>query len=140
MDILQVQGNTQKFGGGGGHARVLGPLDVAIAQKFTMPHASEKPVGTGNRVILDKVTMIDKSTFELDKELLHGGKGKNNDVIELNYDHTQMGRNTTTRWEGLKSPRLEGTGEAVQGDNRKAMRRENKQRCQILRAEQADKT
>ena len=94
-----------------------------------MPHAGKKPVGTGNRVIPDKVTMINKSTFELDKELLHGGKGKNNDVIELNYDHTQMERNTTTSWEGLKSPQLEGTGEAVQGDNRKAMQRENKQQC-----------
>ena len=35
--------------------------------------------------------MIDKSTFELDKELLHGGKGKNNDVIELNYDEQNWG-------------------------------------------------
>jgi hypothetical protein len=69
----KCKGTPKKFGGGGGHARVLGPLDVAIDQKFTMPHAGKKPVGTGNRVILDKVTMIDKYTFELDKELLHGG-------------------------------------------------------------------
>jgi hypothetical protein len=51
-----------------------------------------------------------------------------------------MGHNTTTCWEGFKSPQLEGIGEAVQGDNCKAMRQENKQRRQILRAEQADKT
>jgi hypothetical protein len=56
-----------------------------------MPHASKKSVGTGNWVTTDKVKMIDKSTFELDKELLHGRKGKNNDVIELNYDEQNWG-------------------------------------------------
>ncbi len=130
--------HKRQFGGsgrGGEHARVLGPLDCAIASKLAAQNTCLVDAATATPES-DKQTRATRdkngdSTFELNGELLHGGQGKNNELIIDNCEHIpvrDLERNqfTDDNLEGLNPPRLEETGEAIRGDDRKIMCKEIK--------------
>jgi hypothetical protein len=78
--------------------------------------------------------------FKLSNELLHGGKGKDEILVNVNCNHNPTGELevqpcTTVGWEGLNPPRLEETGGAIHGDNKTQMQKENKRRWQRLKEE-----
>ena len=79
--------------------------------------------------------------FKINGELLHGGQGKDNTLVHFACDHNiagqPVGEPHTGGVEGLQPPRLETTGGAVYGANKKQMQKENKQRRQRLKAQDA---
>ncbi len=79
--------------------------------------------------------------FKLNGELLHGGQGKDNKLINIDCNHNQPGGLNvqlcmTDGLEGLNPPWLEETGEVVLGDNKTQMQKENKRHRRQLKAEQ----
>jgi hypothetical protein len=109
---------------------VLGPLDVKIATKLVKNNADDTP-GRGKRKLSEEVqNHVTKETFAVNKELLYEGQGKSTTVGDnlSNESHMESGSNNNR--EGLVAPCINETGEAITGDMRKIMRRENKQRKQ----------
>jgi hypothetical protein len=113
--------------------------------------AAEAPEkGTG--VEPQRTTAEDKQ-FKLTGETLYGGKGKHSGLI-INHcdseprfcdhaeDHTWREPTDDARmaerepFAGLKQPCLLATDTIVLGEDKTLMQRENKQRCQALRAAQ----
>jgi hypothetical protein len=134
-------GNKLQFGGlgkvSGGmkrQAQVLDPLECAITSKL-IRHST----GRGNKKISTSVMGADitppndtgyDQTFKLNGELLHGGKGKDNTLVNIDCNHNTMGEPVwqpqTSGWEGLQLPRLETMRGAVYEDNKTQMQKENK--------------
>jgi hypothetical protein len=81
--------------------------------------------------------------FKLNGELLHGGQGKDNAIVNVNCNHNPTGELdvqpcNTDGLEGLHPPQIEETGGAIRGDNRTQMQKENKRHWQQLKAEQTE--
>ncbi len=128
-------------------ARVLGPLDCTIAKKLAhrgqdMGNTTSTNVAEGG---LEPTRDAGKKTpFKLSGELLYGGQGKDNSLVTSDcIDNTLFGcevrhdQREASNMEGLCPPRLELTGDSVQGDMKKVLRKENMQcRC-ILNTMQA---
>jgi hypothetical protein len=83
--------------------------------------------------------------FTLSSKLLYGGKGKNNILVNVNYT-TNPPRNLNVQpctmggWEGLEPPRIEERGQAVHGDDKTKMRKENKRRRRRLKLKQSEES
>jgi hypothetical protein len=141
-------------------AAVLGPTACVwaakLAQRNCCPVDAAKTKAQGNRVEPQRVTTLDDD-FQVKGEPLYGGKGKRSG---LTYNHCDIdppdtcnhaggqpssgtiadpasGENLeTTAYAGLDQPRLLSSNSVVLGEAKSQMRRENKQRRQVLRAKQ----
>jgi hypothetical protein len=115
---------------------VLGPLDIKIATKLVKNNADDTP-GRGKRKISEGVQKHNtKETFTVNKELLYEGQGKSTTVGDNLSNESHMESGGDDNPEGLEAPCINKTGEAITGDMRKIMRRDNKQRKQRLKLEQ----
>ncbi len=72
----------------------------------------------------------------MNKELLYEGQGKSTTVGDNLSNESHMESGGDDNPEGLEAPCINKTGEAITGDMRKIMRRDNKQRKQRLKLEQ----
>ncbi len=126
-------------------ARVLDPLDCAIAIKLI-----RRSTGWGETVTSQTRAGTESTppnntgkdpTFKLNGELLHGGQGKNNKLVNIDCNYNQPGGLdvplcTSKGLEGVNPPQLEETGGVVLWDNKTQMQKENKRRWQQIKAEQ----
>ncbi len=119
-----------------GYARVLGPLDVKIATKLVRNKADDPPVRGKQKISEGAPTNGDRATFTVNKELLYDGKGKSNTIGDNLSNESNMGSGDVDSCEGLEAPCVNETGEAITGDMRKIMRRDNKQCKQQLKLQQ----
>jgi hypothetical protein len=151
-------GNTNKtiLGGGKKHlsgnkglAAVLGPIDTVFANKFVhaLAETDESPrisVQASPRRTESKPPKTD--TFKTGPELLYEGQGKINNNIKLTPNTATPGEeggitnaSTTTMimgHEGLEPPTLEDTNEEVRGDDKRRLRKQNKQQKRRLKVAQ----
>jgi hypothetical protein len=132
---LQFEGYGRVSGGVKHEALVLGLLECASASRVI-----QRSTYLGDMVTLQKRAgmasmppngMGKDPMFKLNGELLHGGQGKDNKLINIDCNHNQPGGLnvqlcTTNGLEGLDPPWLEETGEVVLGDNKMQKRKENK--------------
>jgi hypothetical protein len=117
---------------------VLGPLDCKIVSKLAAWSTCLVDVGTAPpefdiQLRAPRDTEGDL-TFNLNGELLHGGQDQNNALVIDNCEHIpardlDIHQCTVNSLEGLNPPQIKEMGEGIQGDNRKIMHKENKQRC-----------
>ncbi len=126
-------------------ARVLGPMECAITSKL-IRHGT----GWGETVTLQARAGMESMPpnnagedpmFKFNGELLHGGQGKNNKLVNINCNHDQPGGLdvplcTSKGLEGLNPPQLEETGGVILRDNKTKMGKENKRHWWQLKAEQ----
>ncbi len=106
---------------------MLGPLDVKIATKLVKNNADDTP-GRVKRKISEGVQKhVTEETFAVNKELLYEGQGKSTTVGDNLSNESHMESGGDNNREGLEAPCINETGEAITGDMRKIMRRENKQ-------------
>jgi hypothetical protein len=129
------------------HVCVLGPLDCKIASKLArrstcLVDAVTAPSGAGAQSQPPR-KKEGNWTFKLNGELLHGGQGKDNTIVNINCNHNPTGELdvqpcNTDGLEGLHPPQIEETGGAIHGDNRTQMQKENKHCQRRLKAEQTE--
>ncbi len=112
---------------------MLGPLDVKIATKLVWNKADDPPVRGKQKILEGAPTNGDRATFTVNKELLYDGKGKSNTIGDNLSNESNTGSGDDDSCEGLEAPCVNETGEAITGDMRKIMRRENKQRKRQLK-------
>jgi hypothetical protein len=146
---LQFGGFITKNGGIRRQAQVLGPLECAIADKLTR-HGTERgkvkpPTSAMGAEVLKSPQTEGDHKFEINGELLHGGQGKDNTLVHFACDHHGLAGHPveephTGGLEGLHPPRLETTGRAVHGADKKQMRKENKHRRRQLKGAQTTRS
>ena len=138
-------GNKFQFGGfrtvSGGvrrQARVLSPLECDITNKL-IRHGTDrddtKPTTSAmGAELMPSPDTAEDQTFKLNGELLHGGQGKDNTLVNIACNHDIAGQPTqephTSGWEGLQP------GGGVYGDYKKQMQKENKHHQQRLKGAQ----
>ena len=90
-------------------AQVFSPLDCAIASKLIRHGTGRGDKKTLMSLMWAEVTPSpdteEDQTFKLNGELLHGGKGKDNTLVNIACNHDTMGDPArephTSGWEGL---------------------------------------
>ena len=122
-------------------AQVLGPLECVIADKLTW-HGTDRgkvkpPTSAMGAEVSTSPHTEEDQNFKINGELLHGGQGKDNTLIHFACDHNIVGHPAeephTGGLGGLQPPRLETTGGAVHGADKKQMQKKNTQRRQRLK-------
>ena len=143
-------------------AEVLGPSACMWAAKLSQRNrcpvdAAEMKAHQGKGAEPKRVN-VSNEEFQISGELLYGGQGKRSGLIYDQCDshpletHDHVGNketmpstitdtacladSETVVYAGLNQPRLQSSNNVVLGEDKKQMRRENKQRRQALRAEQ----
>ncbi len=142
---LQFGGYDRLSGSGKRQAKVLGPLECAIANKLIWSSAGLVNTDTTHKKMGGNVTPPNNkgkdTAFKLSGKLLHGGKGKDKLLVDVNCHNNPMGDPdvrpcTSGGWEGLNPPTLEESGGVVHGDDKMQMQKENKHRWRWLKNNQ----
>jgi hypothetical protein len=136
-------------GSGKRQAKVLGPLECAIANKLIRSSTGLVDTVTTQKIMGGNVTPPDNkgkdTALKLSGELLHGGKGEDKLLVDVNCHNNPMGALdvqlcTSESWEGLNPPTLEETGGGVHGDDMTQMGKENKLHRRRLKNKQKEES
>ena len=99
-------------------AQVLGPLECTIDNKL-IRHGTDRDnrkqmTSAMGAEVTPSPNTVEDQTFKLHGELLHGGQGKDNTLVNFACNHDiavgPAGEPHSSSWEGLQLPRLETAG------------------------------